>query len=708
MEFTWDKLTNIRQFAANFPWSSLAVPAVVLLILALLILPMPPLMLDIFFSINIILALIIIMVAINTASPLDFSSFPIVILFATTMRLGLNVASTRLVLLEGHQGGDAAGKVIEAFGQFVIGGNYAVGFIVFAILMIINFIVITKGAGRVSEVIARFTLDALPGKQMAIDADLNAGVIDQDTARDRRAQVSQESDFYGSMDGASKFVRGDAVAGLLILMINLVGGLAIGMLQHDLTFGEASRAYLLLTIGDGLVAQLPALILSLATALIVSRVSTSESAPQQATRQLGNPAAFAIAGGTLTILGVIPGMPNAVFLMLGIFSLTIAFMLKRNLSKIDKAVEASNVADDPTSPNELLELDWDDAGQVDVVSIELGYGLISLIDSEHNSSLLQRAKGIRKKMSSDLGFLLPTIRIRDNLDNPPTQYRIVLNGTSRGKGIIEIGRDLAINPGSVYEEIDGIATKDPAFGLDAVWIKTEDKEYAQALGYTVVDAASVIATHMNSILRSNADELMTFDIAQQLIDRIAENSPKLLEDFIPDQLSLSTLVKILQNLLAEGVPLKDMRTILETLSEGTSFSKDSEKLTALVRIKLGRLIIQEISEPDHPLEVMTLEPSLEQLLNDLISNAQSIEDVALEPNLSQSFFSSVSEIVEEMEKEEKYPILVVSPTIRSWLARLLKRAKQELSVLSYREIPDDQSIRIVQTIELNDKESAEE
>jgi len=708
MEITGDKLTIIRQFAANFLWSSLAVPAVVLLILALLILPMPPLMLDIFFSVNIILALIIIMVAINTASPLDFSSFPIVILFATTMRLGLNVASTRLVLLEGHKGGDSAGKVIEAFGQFVIGGNYAVGFIVFAILMIINFIVITKGAGRVSEVIARFTLDALPGKQMAIDADLNAGVIDQDTARDRRAQVSQESDFYGSMDGASKFVRGDAVAGLLILMINLIGGLAIGMLQHDLTFGEASKAYLLLTIGDGLVAQLPALILSLATALIVSRVSTSESAPQQATRQLGNPVAFAIAGGTLTILGVIPGMPNAVFLMLGIFSLTIAFLLKRNLSKIDKAVEASNVADDPTSPNELLELDWDDAGQVDVVSIELGYGLISLIDSEHNSSLLQRAKGIRKKMSSDLGFLLPTIRIRDNLDNPPTQYRIVLNGTSRGKGIIEIGRDLAINPGSVYEEIDGIATKDPAFGLDAVWIKTEDKEYAQALGYTVVDAASVIATHMNSILRSNADELMTFDIAQQLIDRIAENSPKLLEDFIPDQLSLSTLVKILQNLLAEGVPLKDMRTILETLSEGTSFSKDSEKLTALVRIRLGRLIIQEISEPDHPLEVMTLEPSLEQLLNDLISNAQSIEDVALEPNLSQSFFSSVSEIVEEMEKEEKYPILVVSPTIRSWLARLLKRAKQELSVLSYREIPDDQSIRIVQTIELNDKESSEE
>ena len=692
MELTWDKLTNIRQFAGNFPWSSLAVPAVVMIILALLILPMPAVMLDIFFSINIILALLIIMVAINTASPLDFSSFPIVILFATIMRLGLNVASTRVVLLEGHQGGAAAGKVIEAFGQFVIGGNYAVGFIVFAILMIINFIVITKGAGRVSEVIARFTLDALPGKQMAIDADLNAGVIDQDTARDRRAQVSQESDFYGSMDGA----------GLLILMINLVGGLAIGMLQHDLSFGEASRAYMLLTIGDGLVAQLPALILSLATALVVSRVSTSESAPQQATKQLGNPIAFTIAGGTLTILGLIPGMPNAVFLTLGVLSLAAAYLLKRNLEKIDNTAETSTIADDPTSPSEPLELDWDDAGQVDVISIELGYGLISLIDSEHNSSLLQRAKGIRKKMSSDLGFLLPTVRIRDNLDNPPTQYRIVLNGTSRGSGMIEIGRDLAINPGSVYEEIDGIATKDPAFGLDAVWIKTEEKEYAQALGYTVVDAASVIATHMNSILRSNADELMTFDIAQQLIDRIAENSPKLLEDFIPDQLTLSTLVKILQNLLAEGVPLKDMRTILETLSEGASFSKDAEKLTALVRIKLGRLIIHEINEPDNALEVMTLEPSLEQLLNDLISNAQSIEDVALEPNLSQSFFSSISDVVEEMEKEEKYPVLVVSPTIRSWLARLLKRAKQEISVLSYREIPDDQSIRIVQTIELNE------
>ena len=421
MELTWDKLTNIRQFAGNFPWSSLAVPAVVMIILALLILPMPAVMLDIFFSINIILALLIIMVAINTASPLDFSSFPIVILFATIMRLGLNVASTRVVLLEGHQGGAAAGKVIEAFGQFVIGGNYAVGFIVFAILMIINFIVITKGAGRVSEVIARFTLDALPGKQMAIDADLNAGVIDQDTARDRRAQVSQESDFYGSMDGASKFVRGDAVAGLLILMINLVGGLAIGMLQHDLSFGEASRAYMLLTIGDGLVAQLPALILSLATALGVSRGSTSESAPQQATRQLGNPVAFTIAGGTLTILGLIPGMPNAVFLTLGILSLGAAYLLRKNLEKVDNTAETSNIADDPTSPSEPLELDWDDAGQVDVISIELGYGLISLIDSEHNSSLLQRAKGIRKKMSSDLGFLLPTVRIRDNLDNPPPQ-----------------------------------------------------------------------------------------------------------------------------------------------------------------------------------------------------------------------------------------------------------------------------------------------
>ena len=529
-------------------------------------------MLDIFFTFNIILALLIIMVAINTSSPMDFSSFPMVILFATVLRLGLNVASTRVVLLEGHQGGDAAGKVIEAFGQFVIGGNYAVGFIVFAILMIINFIVITKGAGRISEVIARFTLDALPGKQMAIDADLNAGVIDQETAKQRREQVAQESDFFGSMDGASKFVRGDAVAAILILLINLVGGLTIGMLQHDLSFDEATRAYILLTIGDGLVATIPALILSLATAIIVARVTTDESAPEQATKQLGNPLAFGLAGGTLTLLGLIPGMPNAAFLSLG--SLTV-IGLSYALSKMGARKIEQDARDEivQETSKEVLDLDWDDAGQVDVIGIELGYGLIPLIDENHDGKLLQRTKGIRKKLSSDFGFLLPTIRIRDNLDSAPNNYKIVLNGSSRGTGQIEMGKELAINPGQVLEEVDGVKTQDPAFGLEAVMDKRGDKEYAQAVGYTVVDPSTVIATHLNSILRANADEFMTFDIAQEMLDRIGEQSPKMLEELIPEQLPLSSFVKILQNLLAEGVPLSDMRTLLETVSEGVEAQK---------------------------------------------------------------------------------------------------------------------------------------
>ena len=705
MDFALNILTSFRHFitsgSAISLVTSLAIPAAVLMVIALLVLPLPAFMLDIFFTFNIILALLIIMVAINTSSPMDFSSFPMVILFATVLRLGLNVASTRVVLLEGHQGGDAAGKVIEAFGQFVIGGNYAVGFIVFAILMIINFIVITKGAGRISEVIARFTLDALPGKQMAIDADLNAGVIDQETAKQRREQVAQESDFFGSMDGASKFVRGDAVAAILILLINLVGGLTIGMLQHDLSFDEATRAYILLTIGDGLVATIPALVLSLATAIIVARVTTDESAPEQATKQLGNPLAFGLAGGTLTILGLIPGMPNAVFLSLGLSAIGLAYSLKRvGAKKLEQ--EARDEIVQETS-KEVLDLDWDDASQVDVIGIELGYGLIPLIDESHDGKLLQRTKGIRKKLSSDFGFLLPTIRIRDNLDSAPNNYKIVLNGSSRGSGQIEMGKELAINPGQVLEEVDGIKTQDPAFGLEAVWIDEGDKEYAQAVGYTVVDPSTVIATHLNSILRANADEFMTFDIAQEMLDRIGEQSPKMLEELIPEQLPLSSFVKILQNLLAEGVPLRDMRTLLETVSEGVANTKDPEALTAMVRIRLGRLIVQEASQEQATLEVLTLDPGLEQLLSDLVRSATTIDEVALEPNLSESFFSAISQSIKQLEEAEKEAVLVVSPILRPWLAKLLRRASQEVRVLSYREVPDDQSIKIIQTIELEEK-----
>lgn len=685
-------------------------PLAVILILTMLILPLPPLMLDFFFTLNILLALLIIMVALNTAETLHFSSFPTMILFATMLRLGLNVASTRVVLLEGHQGGDAAGKVIAAFGEFVIGGNYVVGFIVFAILMIINFIVITKGAGRVSEVIARFTLDALPGKQMAIDADLNAGVIDQEAAKLRRAQVAQESDFFGSMDGASKFVRGDAVAGLLILIINLVGGLLIGLLQYDMTLSDAARAYILLTIGDGLVAQLPALILSLATAIIVTRVTTSESTPDQASKQLANPLAFYIAGGILTVMGLVPGMPNMIFLSLGAIALGLGYYIQRSFGSLvvsptqplmDAPPEQAEAAQE--DPN-LLELGWDDAGQVDVISLELGYGLIPMVDVDTGGRLLNRLKGIRKKLSAEMGFLLPSIRIRDNLDSAPDAYQIVINGSVRGVGVIAAGKEMAINPGNVLSEIPGEAGKDPAFGLDAVWIDPSEREYAQAVGYTVVDASTVIATHLNSVIKNNADELMTYDVAQQLIDKIAETSPKLIEDFIPEKLTLGTVVRVLQNLLRERVPLRDMRTILETLAEESGRTQDAGQLCALVRPKLARLIVQDIIDPDETLAVMTLDPTLEQLLTDLVSRANSYDEIALEPALAESFFASIRSTIEELEQQDLPAVLVVSPILRPWLARLLRRSTKDLTVLCYTEIPDDQPISVVSSIEVNERE----
>lgn len=683
-------------------------PIAVILILTMLILPLPPLMLDFFFTLNILLALLIIMVALNTAETLNFSSFPTIILFATMLRLGLNVASTRVVLLEGHQGGDAAGKVIAAFGEFVIGGNYVVGFIVFAILMIINFIVITKGAGRVSEVIARFTLDALPGKQMAIDADLNAGVIDQETAKLRRAQVAQESDFFGSMDGASKFVRGDAVAGLLILIINLVGGLLIGLLQYEMTLSDAARAYILLTIGDGLVAQLPALILSLATAIIVTRVTTSESTPDQASKQLANPLAFFIAGGILTVMGLVPGMPNMIFLFLGGTALALGFYIHQRFEAPVPDSPLTPDAANPKAPGEgdpdLLELGWDDAGQVDVISLELGYGLIPMVDADAGGRLLNRLKGIRKKLSAEMGFLLPSIRIRDNLDSAPDAYQIVINGSVRGVGVIAGGKEMAINPGNVLTEIPGEPGKDPAFGLDAVWIEPSEREYAQAVGYTVVDASTVIATHLNSVIKNNADELMTYDVTQQLIDKIAETSPKLIEDFIPEKLTLGTVARVLQNLLRERVPLRDMRTILETLAEESGRTQDAGQLCALVRPKLARLIVQDIIDPDETLAVMTLDPTLEQLLTDLVSRANSYDEIALEPALAESFFASIRTTIEELEQKELPAVLVVSPMLRPWLARLLRRSTKDLTVLCYTEIPDDQPISVVSSIEVNQRE----
>ncbi|MEC8212821.1 MAG: flagellar biosynthesis protein FlhA, partial [Pseudomonadota bacterium] len=589
--------------------SGLGIPAIVLLIISMLILPLPSFLLDFLFTFNILLGVTIIMIAINSSKPLDFSAFPTILLIATMLRLGLNVASTRLVLVKGHEGSDAAGKVIEAFGEFVIAGNYVVGFIIFAILMIINFIVVTKGAGRVSEVIARFTLDALPGKQMAIDADLNAGIIDQEIAKARREEIAQESDFFGSMDGASKFVRGDAIAGMLILVINIIGGLTIGISQHDLSFSEAGRIYVLLTIGDGLVAQIPSLLLSLATAIVVTRVTTSESMTTQASTQLGNPLALIIAGGIIILLGLVPGMPSFIFLTLGIAAGLAGYFLSKSADK--KIAEAANDVSEAINENDVNkeELNWDDVDQVDLVGLDIGYGLIPLVNPETGGQLLPRVKGVRKKLSAELGFLVQPIRIRDNLDLEPDVYNIVMNGVIRGKGEIKIGQELAINPGQVHGSLEGTPTKEPAFGLDAVWIDPAQRDYARTLGYTVVDPATAIATHLNTLLRNNASELISHDETQQLLDKVAERSPKLVEDLVPEKLSLATITKVLQNILDESVSVRDMRTILEVLSTESSRTQDVEELTAAVRPKLGRMIVQGLVDVDDNLPVMTLNPA---------------------------------------------------------------------------------------------------
>ena len=690
-------LSGIRQDLSNFDFSGLGIPVLVLLIITMLVLPLPPMLLDVLFTFNIVVGLVIIMIAVNISRPLDFSAFPSILLFATMLRLGLNVASTRVVLVKGHEGSDAAGKVIQAFGDFVIAGNYLVGFIIFGILMIINFIVVTKGAGRVSEVIARFTLDALPGKQMAIDADLNAGVIDQATAKVRREEISQESDFFGSMDGASKFVRGDAVAGLLILLINIIGGLAIGLTQHDLSLSEAGRIYTLLTIGDGLVAQIPSLLLSLATAIIVTRVTTSESMTEQAKAQLSNPGAFFVSGGVLILLGLVPGMPHLVFLSLGAGAIGIGQAARLELRRRDfrTSQEAEISAGDATTE----ELDWDDVDQVDLIGLDIGYGLIPLVNTETGGQLLSRVKGVRKKLSAELGFLIQPIRIRDNLDLQPEVYHLVINGVVRGKGEIKVGQELAINPGHVHAQLEGTPTKEPAFGLDAMWIDPNQKDYARTLGYTVVDAATAIATHLNTLLRASASELISHDETQQLLDKVADKAPKLVEDLVPGKLPLSTITKTLQNILDEDIPLKDMRTILEVLSTASSGTQDPDALTAAVRPRLGRMIVQSLVDIERTLPVITLDPGLEQMLHNVLQQSAENQGLVIEPSLAESLFSSLGEHSNKIENEGNPAVLVVSPSIRPWLAKIIKHRVRDLTVLSYNEIPDDQPIKVVATVE---------
>ncbi|MCP5436668.1 MAG: flagellar biosynthesis protein FlhA [Chromatiaceae bacterium] len=693
-------LVAFRQVGAR----GLGAPIVILMLLAMVVLPLPPFLLDLFFTFNIALSLVVLLVTVYALRPLDFAMFPSMLLVATLLRLALNVASTRVVLLEGHNGGDAAGKVIEAFGEFVIGGNYAVGLVVFAILVIINFAVVTKGAGRVSEVSARFTLDAMPGKQMAIDADLNSGLIDQAEARTRREEVGREADFYGAMDGASKFVRGDAVAGILILIINIVGGLAIGMGQHDLDLSTAMRFYALLTIGDGLVAQLPSLLLSTSAAILVTRVSSAEDLGSQVNSQLlNNPRALAITAVILLLLGMIPGMPNLVFLLLGAAVGGLAYMVAKRGQEQKVETQAVQPASRPEESGEVRELTWQDVHPVDVIGLEVGYRLIPLVDRNQGGQLMTRIKGVRKKLSQELGFLVQSVHIRDNLDLAPNAYRITLNGVPVGESEVFVDRDMAINPGRVFGELKGNVTKDPAFGLDAVWIDAAQRDQAQTMGYTVVDASTVVATHLSELLQSHAHELLGHDEVQQLLDNLAQVAPKLVEDLVPKLLPLAVVLRVLQNLLQESVPIRDMRTIAETLAEQATKSQDAGTLTASVRVALARSIVQQVVGPKGEIPVIVLEPGLERLLQQTLVNAGE-DGAGVEPGMLEQLQNALQDTAKQQELSGQESVLLVAAAIRPWLAKFARHSVPGVRVLSYNEIPDNRQIKVISTIGRNAKE----
>ena len=680
--------------------SGLGTPLLVMAALGMVILPMPAVLLDILFSFNIALGLVVLLITVYTLKPLDFGAFPSVLLVATILRLALNVASTRVVLLEGHEGPEAAGKVIEAFGSVVIGGNYAVGLVVFLILIIINFVVVTKGAGRISEVTARFTLDAMPGKQMAIDADLNAGFITQDQARERRQEVTSEADFYGSMDGASKFVKGDAIAGILILFINITGGLVIGMVQHDLSFDAAVEIYTLLTIGDGLVAQIPGLLLSVATAIVVTRQNTSQDMGQQVSNQLGQERSLYIAAGVMFVMGVVPGMPHIAFLMFAAIIAGAAYYgskYKAKKAALLAEQEQKSQVESEQQEAEVKDLSWDDVNHVDIIGLEIGYRLIPLVDKGQGGELLNRIKGVRKKLSQEFGFLVPAVHIRDNLDLDPNVYQISLMGVTVGEAEIRHDHELAINPGQVFGKLDGTPTKDPAFGLDAVWINQNQREHAQSLGYTVVDAATVLATHLSQVLTNNASQLLGHEEVQNLLDMLAKSYPKLVEGLVPDTMSLGTIVKVLQNLMNEGVAVRDMRSIVQTLVEYGAKSQDPEVLTAAVRITLRKFIVQDLVGPAPEIPVITLSPELEQMLHQSMQMAGD-DGAGIEPGLAERLQQSLNDGAQQQELSGDAPILLTSGILRSVLAKFVKHTIPSLRVISYQEVPDDKQIKIISAI----------
>ncbi len=675
---------------------ALAAPILIIMMLAMMILPLPAFALDIFFSFNIALSIIVLLTSLYTVKPLDFMVFPTVLLVSTMLRLSLNVASTRVVLTEGHTGPDAAGKVIEAFGHFLIGGNYTVGIVVFIILTIINFVVVTKGAGRIAEVGARFALDAMPGKQMAIDADLNAGMIGEQEARRRRTEVAQEAEFYGAMDGASKYVRGDAVAGILVTIINIFGGLIVGMVQHDLAFDAAIKNYTLLAIGDGLVAQIPSLIISTAAGVVVSRVASEQDIGGQLVNQLfAKPEVLYITGGIIGGMGLIPGMPHMAFLLLGSALAGAAYLLKKRTQRAQVAPAPEPQAA-VTAP-EVEEASWQDIVPVDTLGLEVGYRLIPLVDKGQNGELLRRIKGIRKKFAQEVGFLSPPVHIRDNLELRPSAYRITLKGVEVGSGEAYVGQFLAINPGMVQGNLPGTVTTDPAFNLPATWIDASLRDQAQAMGYTVVDAGTVIATHLNHLITMHASELLGRQEVQQLLDHLGKESPKLVEDLVPKVVSLSTLQKVLQNLLVEGVHIRDMHTIIETMSEYAPTMPDPNELTAQVRIALGRAIVQQIFPSTNELSVITLDNKLERILMQALQSSGP-DGAGIEPGLADTIVMQAEQAARKQEQMGLPPVLLVPGPLRALLARFLRRALPQLKVLSHAELPDSKTIRVTSLV----------
>lgn len=707
---------------------NLSIPILLLMLLGMMILPLPPILLDIFFTFNIVLSILVLLISVYSMRPLDFAVFPTILLVATLLRLALNVASTRVVLLEGHEGGDAAGKVIQAFGEVVIGGNYAVGLVVFIILIIINFVVVTKGAGRISEVSARFTLDAMPGKQMAIDADLNAGLIDQEEAKTRRADVSSEADFYGAMDGASKFVRGDSVAGILILLINIIGGLAVGIVQHQLEFQDALQKYVLLTIGDGLVAQIPSLLLSTAAAIMVTRVNSSEGMSAQVVGQMfDSPQALGVAAAIMFAMGIIPGMPHMAFLGLATVCGALAYYIHFRKNIAQSVVEepdlrtiksgqglpapgSSSRGAAPPSPalenqnkatQEPVEVSWDDVAPVDVLGLEVGYRLIPLVERSPRGELLGRIRGVRKKLSQDVGFLIPPVHIRDNLDLLPNAYRITLMGVSLGDGEVHPDKFLAINPGQVFGAVQGIKTKDPAFGMEATWVDETQKDQAQTLGYTVVDASTVVATHLNQIVHQHLHELLGHEEVQKWLDLLAEKSPKLVEELVPGTITINTLLKVLQNLLREQVSIRDMRSIAEAIAANGDKNQDISTLIGHVRVALARQIVQNIVGAEANIPVITLDPSLEQLLLQSVQQAQKVGADAtnfIEPRLAEKLNKALVSAGQAQENGGKPMILLVAGPLRLTMRRFVRFQVPDMHVLAYNEIPDNKQITIEATV----------